>query len=111
MTKLSKAQQKVLDKAKKDIDEARSKSFYDWFKEHSWSGFSDYSDEEIEEHLNKKDKNNFWKSLYNDNKNGIAHTHCNGKTIYKLESLGLIEIIRDGTNKVYGYDFVKVLGY
>ena len=109
--KLSQAQQKVFDRAKEDIDEARSMNFYDWFKKHSWSGYADYSDEEIDKHLEVNDKNNFWKKLYNDNVNGIAHTHCNGKTLYKLESLGLIEIIRDGTNKTFDYDFVKVLGY
>lgn len=104
--KLSNAQAKVLERAKKDIDDARSMNFYDWFRNRVLSS-SARTDEEID----KRDKDGFFRGLYEDNKNGIAHTYCNGRTIEKLEKLGLIEIIYNGTNKRYPFDHVKVLNY
>ena len=109
MTKLSKAQQKVLEEAKKNIDDARNNNFYDWFRKH-YSYFEESSEEKINEYLKKNDERNFWKDNYNDHVNGIAHVDCNGRTLYRLEELGLIEIVEDGTNKGL-FDHIKVLNY
>ena len=107
MTKLSATQEKILAKAKADIDKARNMDFYDWFRSNS-SYYSNSTNEKIEAEVERLD---WWKNYYNDNKSGIAHTHCNGKTIAKLQSLGLIEILYDSTNKAYNYDLIKVLNY
>ena len=104
--KLSNAQAKVLERAKKDIDDARSMNFYDWMRKTSYR-HRDMTDDEIE----NIDGVEWYKEYYEQNKNGIAHTHCNGKTIEKLQKLGLVEILYNGTNKVYSYDHIKVLNY
>lgn len=103
--KLSNAQAKVLERAKKDIDEARSMNFYDWMRKSSYR--RDMTDDEID---NIHDIE-WYREYYEQNKSGIAYTYCNGKTIEKLEKLGLIEIIYNGTNKRNPIDHVKVLNY
>lgn len=101
--KLSNAQAKVLEKAKKDIDAARSMNFYDWMR----TSFRGCTNDEID----NMGYVEWYRKYYEQNKNGIASTHCNGKTIEKLQKLGLIEIIYNGTNKTQSYDEIKVLNY
>lgn len=103
--KLSNAQAKVLELAKKDIDAARSMNFYDWMRNKAIC--RNYTDDEINDRYDVE----WYREYYEQNKNGIAHTHCNGKTIEKLQKLGLIEIIYNGTNKTQSYDQIKVLNY
>lgn len=101
--KLSNAQAKVLEHAKKDIDAARSMNFYDWMR----TSFRGCTNDEID----NMGYVEWYREYYEQNKNGIAHTHCNGKTIEKLQKLGLIEIIYNGTNKTQSFDTIKVLNY
>lgn len=105
--KLSEAQEKVLIEAKRDIDIARSMSFYDWLRTTN-PCFKEFTNEEIDDRFNVS----FYRDLYEDNKTGIAHTYCNGKIIEELEKLGLIEIIYNDLNKIYSFaEHVKVLNY
>lgn len=103
--KLSNAQAKVLEKAKEDIDAARSMNFYDWMRNKAIC--HDWTDDEID----NMGYVEWYREYYEQNKNGTAHTHCNGKTIEKLQKLGLIEIIYNGTNKTQSFDHIKVLNY
>ena len=103
--KLSNAQAEVLERAKKDIDEARSMNFYDWMRNRAL--YRDYTDDEIDDIRLVE----WYRECYEQNKSGIAHTHCNGKTIEKLQKLGLIEILYNGTNKTQCFDRIKVLNY
>lgn len=119
MTKLSNAQQKVLDEAKADIDEARQNNYYDWVRIHGymrWNGklVSDFTDEEIDAmdaDENAKRYNVRDRERYENIKNGIVRCHTSSKTIQKLEKLGLIEIIRDSNGEWYGLDTIKILNY
>ena len=90
--KLSKAQQKVMDEARKEIDYARTNTLYEW------AGALKSVAEDYREY-------------YENNRNGIVLTRCNSKTLEKLEKLGLIEILYDSKNKKDGIDHVKVLNY
>ena len=51
------------------------------------------------------------KKYWEEHRNGIVLTHCNTKTLQKLESYGLIEIIYDSTGEDFGIDTIKVLNY
>ena len=105
MKKLTNAQQNVLDKAKADIDLARNLGYAEWILETHKSFQKKYIDEAIETESLK----HYWE----DHRNGIVLTHCNSKTLEKLESFGLIEIIHDSKNDKtgYGIDEIKVLNY
>ena len=114
--KLSKTQEQVLEWAKKDIDFARAHNFYDWFRgTHHW--FSDYTDEMIDADFAEKEQlgylgtKSYEMDRYNDRKNGITVTMCNSRTLYKLQELGLIEIIEDSNGEKFGVDHIKVLNY
>ena len=101
--KLSNAQAKVLERAKEDIDAARNMNFYDWMRTkaicHDWSN----------DEIDNMGWVEWYRECYEQNKSGIAHTHCNGKTIEKLQKLGRIEILYNGTNKAQCFDPGKVL--
>ena len=97
MTKLSAAQEKVLRDAKANIDKARNQTFEEWLP----MPMDRYSPEKLE----------WWKDQYERERSGIALAYCNTKTIKKLESLGLIEIVYDSTGETFGLDEIKVLGY
>lgn len=101
--KLTPAQQKVMNEAYKDIDLARNNSYEAWVRK----TVRGMTDEYIEEAIwtgNRRD----W---YEDRKNGRVLTHCNTKTLRKLEEMGLIKIIEDSTGSTWGIDTVKVLNY
>ena len=102
MKKLSKAQQKVMDEAKRDIDEARKMDYPEWLASHSSIR---------ESSLAKCIAEGYLKESWEEHRNGIVLTHCNSKTLIKLEELGLIEIIEDSKGRSYGIDTVKVLNY
>lgn len=113
--KLSKAQQEVMDKAKARIDFARTHSFCDWWR----SGASYYhrnkTDEEVYAYLEGREYFNTEEEMkrYEMNRNGIDYLcHASSASIRKLESLGLIEIIKDSCgDKRYGFDTIKILNY
>ncbi len=103
--KLSKAQQTVLNKAKQDIDNARSKDVAQWYKEHV-AGVQWLSYEKL---LN--DDKQYWKNKHVQRCEGIVLTSCNSRTLAKLQQYGLIEIIRDSNGERSGLDLIKVLDY
>lgn len=105
--KLSKAQAKVIELAKKDIDTARKYDTYDeYLRNENWLVTEGrYSVEEYKRYFPGGEK--FW----NAERNGIARTYCNTKTLKKLEEYGLIEIVYDSTGERWGLDEIKVIGY
>lgn len=109
--KLTPAQQKVMDRAYKDIDEARNNDFYGWYN----IAFNrNCTKEEIDEEVKRwKDRynENYYNEIYENRKNGMVLTHCNTKTLRKLEEMGLIKIIEDSTGTQVGLDVVQVLNY
>jgi hypothetical protein len=104
MKKLSAAQQNIVDRAKAEIDLARTLGYAEWVIETHKSFQKRYVEEAIETESMKK----YWE----DNRNGIVLTHCNSKSLEKLQTLGLIEIIYDSKGeKGYGIDKIKVINY
>ena len=101
--KLTTAQQNVLDKAKSEIDLARTLDYPEWFKTTQKWVREDRVDKLIcEGHL---------KANWEAKRRGEVITHCNSKTLKKLEEYGLIEIIEDSNGESFGLDVVKVLNY
>ena len=109
--KLTPAQQKVMDRAYKDIDEARNNDFYGWFKiAYKCNETKEEIDERVERWYNRYHEN-YYHENYEKTKNGMVLTHCNTKTLRKLEEMGLIKIIEDSTGTKFGLDVVQVLNY
>lgn len=110
--KLSKAQEGIMNEAYKDIDRARNaKDIVEWYRTCiSASWIKEMSHDELAEEFKKIDENGWWKNHYEELLQGIVHTHANGRSLYKLQSLRLIEIIDDQTNS-FLYDTVKILNY
>lgn len=118
--KLSKAQEKVMEKATKEIEFARSVSFHDWVRKNVLfrigenRGFefpTDKTDEEIDALFETKmGGRERYEKRYADIVNGIVDTYrVSSTTLRKLQSLGLIEIIVDSCGQPYGFDTIKVL--
>lgn len=122
--KLSKAQAQILEYAHKVIDEARDMEYPDWLysKNHYYQIPKWMTDEtspyynpegaefrrkQFEEAVAREEMKDYWQA-YRD---GKVLTHCNSKTLVKLESLGLIEIIYDSNGEYYGLDWIRVLNY
>lgn len=111
MTKLSKAQEAILNEAKESIDTARAcNSFEEWVykTETYWRGR--YTLEEaipkIREFYAKH--NNWRQKYYEAYKTGKVLVTANTRTIAKLEELGLIRIIDEGGSYP---DWIEVIGY
>ena len=51
-----------------------------------------------------------WRKEYEKRKNGIALTHCNSRTLYALEKLGMVDSIYDSKHGGT-IDSVKLLNY
>lgn len=112
MAKLSKAQQEVLTRAKEEIDHARKfDTFEEFCKSKEISKHIVWYLREDEEKFKKSESYEIWLSAYNERRNAIVLTHCNSKTLEKLESYGLIEILHDSTGETYGIDKIKILNY
>lgn len=114
--KLSKAQQEILEQAKKDIDEARNSTFIQWYRNNVATAnyITEMTDSELEEHLNKpenRDKMIHFVAMYMDRKCGVVLARANTRSLRKLQEHGLIKIIRDSTGTSYGIDKVLVLNY
>ena len=118
--KLSKAQQEVMDKAKERIDYARTHSFHDWFRNNTCADYvKEMSDQEVDALIDKRTEQgwignrSYEENHYQMNRDGIDYLcHASGATIKKLETLGLIEIIKDSTGTgTYAFDAIKVLNY
>ena len=109
--KLTPAQQKVMDKAYNDIDEARNNDFYGWYNiAFNRNHTKEEIDEEVERWYNRYHEY-YYNEIYENRKNGMVLTHCNTKTLRKLEEMGLIKIIEDSTGTQFGLDVVQVLNY
>lgn len=121
--KLSKTQEKVLEKVKQDIDYAREHDFLHWVSKAQGFDLDIDWDKHPNKHLTNElilnqahelvenDTDGYWKSTYEKRKSGIALVRCNTRTLKKLEEFGLIEIIHDSTGEPVGVDVVKVLNY
>ena len=109
--KLTPAQQKVMDKAYKDIDDARNNDFYGWYNiVYNCKHTKEEIDEEVKRWVDRYNEN-YYHENYENRKNGMVLTHCNTKTLRKLEEMGLIKIIEDSTGTHIGLDVVQVLNY
>ena len=116
MAKLSKAQAKLLEELKNEIDKARRLSYPEWLAEtQHYFATPAWADERLkkvyEERLQKAVEEKYFYEYWEERRNAIVNIHCNSKTLKKLEELGLIEIIYDSTGSNYGIDEVKVLNY
>ena len=114
--KLSKAQTEVMERAKKDIDKARAMDYPEWLRETDhYFQVPKWADGELKEYIDerwrKAVEEEYHKKYWEDERNGIVLTHCNSRTLAKLEQLGLIEIIEDSNGQTFGIDTVKVLNY
>lgn len=110
--KLSKAQQEVMQKARQCIDRARA-----------CETFEEYYEKYEAPHIGKAYRNpdnlkrmspDYYENIlkgYHDECNAIVGTHCNTRTLRKLEELGLIVILYDSTGQAVGLDKIKVLNY
>lgn len=107
--KLSKAQQMIIDEAKKDIDKARAcATFEEYFMiEYAPTFNGDYN---TPEKYKAQDINgyNAYKGYWEAHKRGEVLTRANSRTIKALEKLGVIEIVVDGRSNL---DTIKILNY
>lgn len=99
--KLSKAQQKVIDEAKRQINKALENDFVEWCG-------SNYK--HIDEYVGYRER---LERTYSESRNGIVELHCNSRTLYALEKFGLIEIIHDSKNDggEIQFDKIRLLNY
>lgn len=124
--KLSKAQQEVMNKAKAQIDFARTHTVFEWAQEKTHTTNEDiermvsqadlyYSTpEKMRKSLNERIERYVeqYSEYYERERRGEVLTHCNSKTLEKLEKMGLIEIEFDSKGYGgYGIDRVKILNY
>lgn len=124
--KLTAAQQKVMDIAKQEIDNARNHTIEQWAcrsvefeyeiedcrivkNAESYGLNHDKAVERVKERITKYIEK-MGKYYYNECQ-GIVLTRCSSKTLEKLEQYGLIEIIEDSKGQYMGIDVVKVLNY
>lgn len=102
--KLSKTQQEVLDRAKRDIDRVRNLDYPEWMKQRNWK----YSNkDELNSAIEREEDKERWQA----ERNGLALTHCNSRTLWKLQEMGLIKIVKDSKGSFCGIDTIKVLNY
>lgn len=109
--RLSTTQQKVLDLAHKEIQEAReSKDLNDYYIKYQARYYKNYTPEELADRWPES-----WELVekwYNLHLQGIVLTHTGGPTIKKLEALGYIKILEDSTGRgSYSSDVVQVLNF
>lgn len=109
-TKLSKAQQEILNKATQEITEARSCSTYEeyFLKFQAPRYNSGYNTPEKYKSRDPKGwerQKQYWENLLQ----GVTLTYCNTKTIQKLETLGYIKILEDANRIRCGCDVIRVL--
>lgn len=107
--KLSAAQQKILEIARKEIREAREATgLDDWYTRCYKCYNRNYTLNKLKEDC--PDSFKLVVDVYNKRLNGIVLTQASGPTIRKLESLGLIKILNDTTGTgSYRFDTIRVL--
>lgn len=108
--KLSKAQTKVMETAKSNIDEARSINFHDWYRIHFNS--KGESDDQIDEKIAKDEKaynmEGYYHGRYEEERNGITLVMANTKTLKKMVEMGLIELVEEGG---FYPDKIRIINY
>lgn len=120
--KLSKAQQEVMERAKAEIDYARTHDFlhciakwHGYDLEKDWDAFPNpyLTNESVLKDMQKlaDDADEYWHNHYKKMQEGHVTTQANSRTLKKLEQMGLIEIVYDSNGTAYGIDRVKVLNY
>lgn len=113
MTKITKAQENVLNRAKERIDFARSHNFYDWYMRRAtnYERINIHNLDELDKHLSNRYGRDLRQAYINDYENerkGITIVLSNTRTIKALERLGLIRIINEGGSSI---DTIEVIGY
>lgn len=111
--KLTITQQKVLDRAKIDIDTARKYISYEeyFLVEEAKNYNSNYNTPEKYKAMDNE-RWNLLKGYWERQIIGITLTHCDSRTIKKLEKLNLIKIIYNSSYQGgAGIDTIKVLNY
>jgi len=102
--KLSAAQQKVLDEAKKQINIARScRTYKDYVYATCFNLSNAYKDKLVSDETFAR----YWE----DRVNGVVRTHCNSRVLQSLQAQGLIEVLRDSTGEAAGIDVIKLVNY
>jgi len=114
--KLTKAQEKVITKAKADIDRARTLSYPEWIKtQNSYFVTREEDPEETKQIINaalqKAIDEKYLYDYWENGRKGVVCMHCNTRTLKKLEEYGIIEIIEDSTGQSFGIDVIKLLNY
>lgn len=107
MKKLTATQQKIYSEMLATIDEARNSDYPDWLKKHGHSWRYQYDEELLQEAVKRGERREYWENI----REGVVLTEANGRSLYRLEQEGLIEILEDGTNRRWGLDTVRVLNY
>lgn len=107
--KLTAAQTKILETAKKEIDLARALDYPDWLKatNHFYAGTTEYQKKCFREAVEKGEYKNYWEA----ERAGIVLAHCNSRSLKKLAEAGLVEIIYDSTGEYFGIDTIKIINY
>ena len=110
---LSKAQSEVLEGIKRDIAKARTVNSYDeyWEKYESGANYLKYRGIYTVEDYKARYPEDYkrWSNRWRREYEGKALTHCNSRTLRKLEDLGYIEIIEDSTGEYFGIDVVRLI--
>ena len=123
--KLSRAQSKVMEEAKRKIDFARTHSLREWAEQQTnitpefvqrqiELGKNRRSEEETRQIYDNcvRDYMNNYGRYYEDCKRCIVLCSCvNSRSLQKLESLALIKIMYDSSGESVGIDTIKVLNY
>jgi len=104
--KLSAVQQRIIDKAKADIDIARTFDYPEWLISTHGQYFTP---ERVREYIEEE----YLKCQWEERRSGIALAQANSRSIEKLAALGLIEIIRNGKDekRAYAIDKFRLLNY
>lgn len=110
--KLTKTQQELMDEAKERIDTARKyKNFEDYFNNEEAHRFNKLYNTPEKFRTNAPSGWKRFEQRWKREKQAVIDIRCNSKTMKKLESLGLIQIIYDSTGDCQGLDTIKVLNY
>ena len=108
--KLSPTQEKVLENIRRQVSEARSYTTYeDYFLSVEASNcnslFNTPEKYQAQDPKGWAYRKKHWEGL----REGKALTHCSGPTLYKLERLGYIKILKDTTGTKDAIDTVQLI--
>lgn len=107
--KLTAAQQKVMDEAKKKIDQARMYNTMEDYYENIMRCGSYRTAQWMKE--NELETWEMYRDWWLKHQKGIVLIRANSKSLYKLESYGLINLIDDSKGSSVGIDIIQVRNY